>query len=534
MTAVRKNEAIILAVDHGTSGVKTALVTASGKIIDNAFEKTPIHFFPGGGAEQDPDDWWNALVATTKTLLAKNPKVKKRIMALCVSSTFSSTVAVDESGHHLMNCLTWMDSRGAPYVKKIVRGFPNVAGYGLNMMRKWIPKTAGGPTLSGKDDIAHVLFIQNQMPDIYARTHMFLPSKDYFNLRLTGKFAASYDSIQLFWVTDTRDINNVKYDDELIGFLKIDKAKLPPLLPSTAVLGTLTPFAAKELGLPKDVSVVCGSPDHQSACVGSGAVRDFEGHLYIGTSSWVQCPVPFKKTDVLHSIASLPTAIPGRYYCANEQDIAGGCLSFIADGVIAPLLKAHNAPAPDDPYALLDELAAESKAGSGKVIFTPWLNGERSPVDDNMLRGGWHNLSTTTTAADLVRAVMEGVAFNTRWNLKYVERFTRRKLDPLRMVGGGAKSDLWCRIFADVFDRDIHRVENPIGANARGAALIASAGLGLITFDEISDLVKIEKTFSPRPENRAIYDELFKVFLRIHRANKGIYRRLNSRQAVPR
>jgi xylulokinase len=527
MAATGKMEAIILAVDHGTSGVKTALVSESGKVIDNAFEKTPIHFFGGGAAEQDPDDWWKALVVTTRTLLSRNAKLKNRIEAVCVSSTFSSTVAVDERGHHLMNCMTWMDSRGAPYVQELTRGFPSVAGYGLGMLRKWIPKTAGGPTRSGKDDIAHVLFIKNEMPDIYDRTHKFLPSKDYFNLRLTGEFAASFDSIQLFWVTDTRNINNVKYDDDLIETLGIDRAKLPPLTSSTSVLGTLTNAAAKELGLSKSVRVVVGSPDHQSACVGSGAVRDFAGHLYVGTSSWVQCPVPFKKTDMLHSIASLPTAIPGRYYCANEQDIAGGCLSFIAESVIAPLLCAQGAEAPDDPYALLDELAAESSPGSGILIFTPWLNGERSPVDDNHLRGGWHNLAKTTTAADLVRSVLEGVAFNTRWNLKYVERFVGKKLEPLRMVGGGAKSDIWCQIFADVLDRTILRVENPIAANARGAALIASVGLGLTSFDRIPDLVPIAETFTPRSKHKPLYDELFGVFLKIHRANKGIYRRLN-------
>ena len=215
--------------------------------------------------------------------------------------------------------------------------------------------------------------MKNEFPEVYAKTHMFLPSKDYLNLRLTGRFAASYDSIMLFWVTDTRDINNVRYDQSLIDRLKIDGTKLPPLLASTAVLGPLLPEVAREIGLPADVQVVVGSPDHQSAAVGSGAVRDFEAHLYIGTSSWVQCTVPFKKTDVLHSIASLPTAIPGRYYCANEQDLAGGCLSFLADGLLFPKSASWASP-PADPYRALDEIAEKSPPGSRKVIFTPWLD----------------------------------------------------------------------------------------------------------------------------------------------------------------
>jgi len=518
---------VVLAIDHGTSGIKASLITVFGQVLDFAYEKTPIIFMPGGGAEQDPDDWWNALIKAAKTLVNRGIAPKEEIVAVCVSSTFSSTVAVDSNGKHLMNSLTWMDSRGARYVKKIMKGFPSIEGYGLLNLFRWIPKTAGGPTLSGKDDIAHVLLVKNEFPDVYDKTYMFLPSKDYLNLRLTGEFAASYDSIMLFWVTDTRDINNIRYDDNLIRRLGIDKAKLPPLSYSTDILGTLTSQAADEIGLSKDVKVIMGSPDHQSACIGSGAVRDYEGHLYIGTSSWVQCVIPFKKTDLFHSIASLPTSIPGKYYCANEQDIAGGCLSFLADNILFPKIGLHKTDSPENPYKIMDQMAAGVPPGSYKLIFTPWLNGERSPVDDNTVRGGLHNLSKTTTIDHIVRAFFEGVAYNTRWNLKYVEKFINRKMDPLNIVGGGAKSDVWCRIFADVLSRTIRQVKDPIQANARGAALIASVGLGYIRFDEIPGLTSYEKIYEPNPQNKEIYNELFREFLRIYKANKAMYRRLN-------
>jgi len=517
----------ILAIDHGTSGIKASLISVVGRVAASAYEKTPIEFLPGGGAEQNPDDWWRALVTATRRLIGQGAVPLDDIVAIGVSSTFSSTVAVDEHGRHLMNSLTWMDSRGAPYVRKIMSGFPSVAGYSLINLWRWIPKTAGGPTLSGKDDIAHVLLTKNEFPEIYDKTYMFLPSKDYLNLRLTGEFAASFDSMMLFWITDTRDINNVHYDRQLIRYLNLDERKFPPLKPSTAILGTLTDEAADELGLPPEVRVVVGSPDHQSACIGSGAVRDFEGHLYIGTSSWVQCVVPFKKTDVLHSIASLPTAIPGRYYCANEQDIAGGCLSFLLDQVLLSRKMRPDSVSPEEPYRLLDEIAADAPAGSHKLIFTPWLNGERTPVDDNLLRAGLYNLSKTTTVHDLVRAFFEGVAFNTRWSLKYVERFIGRRMDPLNIVGGGAKSDLWCQIFADVLKRRIRRVQDPLQANARGAALIAAVGLGRINFDDIPGLIQYDRIFEPRPEHRAIYDELYAEFLAIFKNNRAMYRRLN-------
>ena len=526
MTNHQKNK-YILAIDHGTSGIKAAIVSIHGQVLDYEYEKTAITFLPGGGAEQDPDDWWQALIKACARLIAKKSVSSETIVAIAVSSTFSTTVAVDKNGDHLMNALTWMDSRGAPYIKEIVGGFPSVEGYGVFRIMKWIPKTGGGPTLSGKDDIAHVLLIKNEFPDIYERTHQFLPSKDFLNLKLTGKFAASYDSMQLFWVSDIRDIHNISYDKKLLDLLDLPPEKLPPMAASTDILGTVSKDVAEAIGISEDVKVVMCSPDHQTACIGSGAVNDFAGHLYIGTSSWIQAVVPFKKTDVLHSIASFPTAIPGKYQSVNEQDMAGGCLSHLFDN----LLFYDNALKADhqiDPFTHLDDIAGQVPAGSHKLIFLPWLNGERTPVDDTNLRGGFFNMSKTTTQDHMIRAVMEGVAYNTRWSLKYVERFIKRKMNPIHFIGGGAQSDVWCRIFADVLNRDICQVENPRQANARGAAFIASVGLGYITFDDIPRLTQIRKTFQPDPANRQIYDELYDIFIRLYRKNKSLYRRLNS------
>jgi len=517
----------VLAIDHGTSGLKTSIISMRGDVMAFEFEKTPVNFFPGGGAEQDPQDWWDALIASSKRLVARNVVPTEAIVAICVSSTFSSTVAVDRDGNHLMNSITWMDSRGAPYISRLMGGFPSLEGYNLFKIMRWIPKTAGGPTLSGKDDIAHVLLIKNEYPGIYARTHMFLPSKDYLNLKLTGEFASSYDAIHLFWVTNTRDCNHIFYDDTLIKMLGIDKEKLPPLKHSIDILGRVKPDVARAIGIGENVQVVMGSADHQAALIGSGAVRNYEGHIYIGTSSWVQCVVPFKKTDMFHSIASLPSAIPGRYQSVNEQDVAGGTLNFLINNILYYKNRLLKGEIPDDIYDELNKIAAAVPAGSHKLIVTPWINGERTPVDDNTVRAGIYNVSKTTTQDDMVRAFFEGVAYNTRWSFQYVERFVGRRLDPLNIIGGGGKSDLWCQIFADVLDRTIRQVQDPMQANGRGAAFIASVALGYTSFDEIPNLIKYTNTFHPNPANRKIYDELFREFVNIYDQNKAIYRRLN-------
>lgn len=522
-----KNEPYVLALDHGTSGCKVALVTISGKVVDMENGATRMQFLPGGGAEQDPEEWWRAFTGAARRLLKRHHVSRARVDAVCVSSTFSSTVAVDRNGRHLMNSLTWMDSRGAKYIHGIMGGFPSVDGYNLGRIMSWIRRTGGGPTLSGKDDIAHVLLTKHDFPEVYEKTHQFLGSKDYFNLRLTGEFAATHDSVMLFWVTDIRDINNIDYSDRLIKILDIDREKLPRLIRSIDTVGTLLPTVAAELGLRKGLPVIAGSPDHQSALVGSGAVRDFEGHLYIGTSSWIECIVPFKKTDMFHSIASLPTAIPGKYQCINEQDIAGGALNFLLNNILYHESEFYRARRPRDLYRKLDDTVRSVAPGSGRLIFTPWLNGERTPFDSTTLRGVLYNISMTTGTDTILRAVLEGVAYNTRWSLGYVEKFIGRKMDTLNMVGGGAKSDAWCAIFADVLQRRIRKVKDPIGANARGAAYIAAVGLGHIRFDDIPGLTEYEAEFEPDPKNRDIYDLLFREFVEIYRKNKPIFFRLN-------
>jgi xylulokinase len=224
-------------------------------------------------------------------------------------------------------------------------------------------------------------------------------------------------------------------------------------------------------------------------------------------------------------MASLPSAIPGRYFIANEQESAGACLTFLRDNLFFS----------DDPerfgkyevYQEFDSIVEQVPAGSNKLIFTPWLYGERTPVEDHTLRGGFHNISLPVKREDMIRAVFEGVAYNSRWLMELVEKFIKRKMDPLNIIGGGAQSDIWCQIYADVLNRTIRKVKDPIYANARGAALIGAVGLGLCSFDDIPGLIQIEKEFTPNPANRELYDELFKEFLNIYKNNVKMYKRLN-------
>jgi xylulokinase len=413
-------------------------------------------------------------------------------------------------------------------LRKQLNGWINIDGAGISNVLRFVRLTGGMPSMTGKDPAAHMLFIRDTLPDVYARTYKFLNVLDYMNLRLTGEFVASFDSIVTSWVTDNRNPDSIQYNDSLIRTLGIDREKLPDIMACTKVIGTLHSDVASAIGLSSNVKVVAGAIDNTAAAIGAGTVDDFAPHLYIGTSSWMAAHVPFKKTDIASSMASIPCAVPGRYLLTALQATAGGNLTFLRDNILYhkdELLQEADVP---DIFKVLDQIAERVPAGANGVMYTPWIWGERAPVDDRTLRAGLYNLSLNNTREDIIRAFLEGIAFNTRWLLSPVEKFLGRKVNSINIVGGGAQSDMWCQIFADVLNVEIKQVADPIYANARGAAWIAAVGLGEIQFKDIPRLVEFKRTYRPLPRHRAIYDEKFEAFKLIYKQMKSVYRQLNA------
>ena len=516
-----------LAVDLGTGGPKVALVAVDGTITDSEVGRTNLLLGPGGRAEQDPDDWWRSITAAVQRMMGRAAVPAEAIAVVSVTSHWSGTVAVDANGHPLMNAIMWMDSRGSRHIREVTGGPLRISGYDVRKLRRFVSRAGGLPSHSGKDPTAHIGWIRHERPDVYHAAATFLEPADYLNLRLTGRTCSSYDCIALHWVADIRDPKAVHYDDDLLRLSGLDRDRLPELVPSASIVGGLRDQVAQEWGMRAGTPVATASGDVGSAVVGSGAVADYEGHIYVGTSSWLSCHVPWKRTDLLRNQTTLPSPLPGRYFVANEQETAGGCLAFLAERLrLRPDGVAADAGA-DEVYRALDALAAATPAGAGKVVFTPWLNGERSPVDDHTVRGGFHNMSLATTQGDLVRSVYEGTAYNARWLLDAVERFVRRRLPALTFIGGGARSAVWAQIHADVLNRTIRQVANPLMANVRGAAFIGFVALGLARSDDLAGRVPIAAEFTPDPGARDRYDELFAAFTDIYRRSRGLYRKLN-------
>jgi xylulokinase len=523
----RTQAGYVLAIDLGTSGPKVALCSLRGEVVGWEREPTPLLLLPGGGAEQDPDEWWAALTRAVLRLLGRGLISPQAVRAIGCTGQWAGTVAVDRSGRALRTAIIWLDSRGAPYVRRRTSGPLAIDGYGVDKLLAWIRLTGGLPSRSGKDSIAHILWLKHEQPDLYRATYKFLEPKDYLNLRLTGAFAATHDSITLHWVTDNRDLGRIRYDAGLARLGGLELEKLPALRRAVDVLGPLRPEVAAEWGLPVGTPVLGGMPDIHSAALGSGAAEDYAAHLYLGTSAWLACHVPFKKTDLLHNMASLPSAIPGRYLLINEQETAGACLTFLRDNLLYPHDELTLGPPPEGVEQAFDRIAATVPAGSEGVIFMPWLNGERTPVEDAQTRAGFINLSLRTTRAHLIRAALEGVACNARWLLGHVERFIGRRLEALTLIGGGANSDVWCQIHADVLNRPVRQAQDPLLANVRGVGYLAGVALGCLAWEELAGRVPIAHTYLPQPEHRQVYDDVFREFLQSYRATKPIYARLN-------
>jgi xylulokinase len=521
----------VLAVDLGTGGPKAAILSATGRIVAHAFQAVGIHLTEDGGAEQSPGEWWAAVASAARQAIAESGVAPDNVVGVGCTSQWLGTVAVDDEGHAMEPAIIWMDSRGAQFVRDTVRGPVNVQGYSPSKLIPWVRKTGGIPTLSGKDPVGHIHFLREHRPDVYRAAAVFLEPVDYLNLCLTGLVRASHDSITAHWVTDNRDINAIAYDDGLIALAGLERAKLPDLVPTGSVLGGLTPQAAEELGLRPGTPVVTGTGDLHSAAVGSGAVADYDAHLYIGTSSWISCHVPFKKTDALTNVASIPSGLPGRYVVADEHETGGACLTWLRDSVLFPNDVLSSTPdAPVDFFATFNDLAASVPAGAHGVLFTPWLNGERTPVDDHTIRGGFHNLSLSSTRADMVRAVLDGVALNSAWLLGPVEKFCKRRFDSLAFIGGGANSDLWSQIHADATGRTVRQTADPVLANVRGAGLLTLLALGHLTVDDIPATVQIKATYEPDPATSKFYAELLEEFVNLYKETKGIHKRLNGRR----
>jgi xylulokinase len=524
----QKRQNYVLALDLGSSGLKTAIVSDQGKIVAKCYEPYEIIMLPDGGAEQDAILWWKLALKSSKKVITDSNINPQHIVAICCDSQYSLIVPVDEEAKPVMNAISWMDSRGGKYNLKMMRGFPKVMGMSLRKLIQFIRLTGVAPTNTGADSLAHILMIKNEFPEIYQKTYKFLEPVDYLTSRLTGRISASQHSAVIMMVTSNRSWGEREYCEPLLKLTGLDREKLPDLLPSDGIVGEVTPTVAAELGISPQTKVTCGMFDNQAAIAGAGITDFQQGLLLVSTTLSINGYINRKKTDFIHSIASIPSVIPGKYMLVCEQGLGGKGLEYHLKSIVCHNDELHPREMPEDAFQRLNEMAGKVPPGCENILFLPWLNGTMAPSENKHARGGFFNLSLESNRCHMTRAIMEGVAFNSRAAIRTVEKFLETRFDSLRFAGGGALSDIWAQSYADILQIPIHQLEDPMQVTCRGAALTGLVRLGYLELEDLPKRVKIKKTYYPLKQNRAVYDKLFSQFQAIYRNNQKVFKALNS------
>jgi xylulokinase len=517
-------EKYILAYDLGTTGNKAVLFDLKLNVISHIKENYPLYYPQQGYVEQKAEDYWDSVVNATQRLI-KNAKVNvDNVIALSFDCQMNCTVPIDTDGNPLMNCINWLDTRAADITHKFTKGFPKISGFGIKNLLMFIKITGGAPGVNGKDPISHILWIRENMPDIYEKTYKFLSVKDFVIYRCIQNAVTSRDLGNTSWMMDS---NPGKYiwAEKILNKFGIDQNKLPEIKKSTEIAGRLTSKASELLNLKSGTPVLVGSGDLTSAAIGSGAINDKETIICIGTADWVASHTSKRLKDLIHYTGSISSS-QDNYLCISKQETGAACLDWLLEQVFKEEKERFKDNAIEF-YKSIDSNVEKSDVGANTLIFTPWLFGERSPINDPTVRGGFYNLSLVHTRSDLLRSIYEGVAYNIKWALKIVEKLVG-KTDKANLIGGGAKSEVWCQIIADVLNRSIIQMEEPDLAAAKGTAIIAMVGLGLFNnFSEAIPLIKIRREFKPSSDNIKIYTKLFSEYLKIYNRNKKMFKNLN-------
>ncbi|MDM7276052.1 MAG: FGGY-family carbohydrate kinase [Thermoprotei archaeon] len=508
-------EGYVLAVDIGTSMLKAGLVDVSDftvkvKVSERASFNAPRH----GWAEVDPEGLWAEVSRLVSEVAGPYYGL---IRGLTVSGHMAGVVPIDKSGSPLRNLIIWLDERAAGYPRELWSGFPKFKGYNFARLVEFLLITGGAPSRTGKDPLSKMDWIRHNEPEVWRRTFKILGTNGFIIFKLTGNHVISPDEACLTWLLDRGD----RWSLRLLRRYNMPLEFLPRISKSTDIAGYVLGEVSRDLNVPPNTPVIVGSGDLTSAAVGSGAVGEGELHVYIGTSSWVAGHISRRKVDLLHYIGSIPSAIPGMYLLVAEQEIAGGALDHIMK-----LLGVEGN------YGLVEELASKAAPGSRGLIFAPWLYGERAPIDDPEVRGALIGLSLDHGRSDVLRAVMEGVALNIKWSHTYMEKIVGPR-NSVNIVGGGAKSELWCQIIANTLNKLVYRIREPENSTLRGSAMIASVALGIVPdFKSAASRLAVDKEFKPDKEQAQTYHSLFKEYIKIYGRLKETFYKLGELRRV--
>ena len=490
----------VIGVDLGTSAVKVLLVDQVGKVVAQASEDYPLQQPEPGYSEQDPEDWVTGTTTAIKQLLVNSQVQPKDIEGVSYSGQMHGLVLLDADRQVLRPAILWNDTRTTAQTEEIM----------AEMGQRFIEVTRNRP-LEGFT-LPKLLWVKENEPEIFEQAANFVLPKDYVRYRMTGKINMELSDAA---GTVMLDVANKAWSSEICEAFELPITMCPPLIDATTNVGTLTADYARLSGLDQSTVVFGGGADNACGAIGAGIIKPDQAMCSIGTSGVILTYEPNTDVDYHGQLHFFNHAITDSFYSMGVTLAAGYSLSWLKKTF-----------APDDSFNDFVSSAEQSSIGAHGLLFTPYIVGERTPYADAKIRGSFIGIDGKQQRSDFVRAVLEGIVFSFRDILEiYAEN--GKDFKQLVSIGGGAKSPLWLQIQADIFNKDIVRLESEQGPGM-GAAMIAAVGLGW--FDNFADCVdrfiKVKTVYHPIAENVARYSEYYQIYHQVYDQTKGLTAKL--------
>ncbi len=493
----------LLGIDLGTSGTKTVLFDETAKVLASNTVEYPLHQPQNGYAEQAPSDWWNAVCTTIKFVVDKAGISSADIAGIGISGQMHGLVMLDENGEVLRNSIIWCDGRTEKQCEEITK----------TIGKERLIELTANPALTGFT-LGKILWVRENEPEIYAKCRHILLPKDYIRYMLTGVYATEVSDASGM---NLLDINTRDWCDEIIEKLDLDKSMFAKVYNSVDVTGYVNEAGALATGLTAGeiTAVVGGAGDNAAAAVGMGVVRDKTAFTTIGTSGVVFAQTDKVTLDKLGRVHTFCAAVPNKYTVMSCTLAAGLSLKWFRDNFCETeiaLAKEQDV----DPYFIMDNMAKNSPIGANRLVFLPYLMGERSPILDSKARGTFFGLSAMHEKKDLIRAVLEGVMYSQRQCLDILSDMDALPEDMLA-CGGGAVSPLWCQMMCDIYNMPVKTIVNK-DAPSLGVAILAGVGTGIFESVESAcdKIISYREAKQPSSENNTEYNKYYEIYKKLY------------------
>lgn len=494
----------VIAYDLGTGGIKASLVTGAGSILYSEFLSYPTYYPQDDFQEQDPDDWWNGLITVTHALL-KRPGVKKEaIIAVAISGHSLGTVPISHTGSLLSHRVPiWSDQRATAEQDDFFSRIDYL---------DWYMHTGNGFPAACYS-VFKMMWYREHCPELFSSTRCFIGTKDYCNYRLTGKLCTDYSYASGSGVFNLEDWS---YCKEYIRASGLDSSLFPDIIASDAIVGTLTPEACAQTGLPATVKVICGGVDNSCMALGARGIETGRVYTSLGSSAWIALISDEPVLDFARKPYVFAHVIKGMYASATCIFSAGTSFKWVANLLCSDLAEVEKHGG-ESIYAAIDRLISESPSGARGVLFNPSLAGGSMLEPSPSINGAFTGLRLSHTRADLLRATQEGIALNLKIALDLLLEYYPHVSDML-FVGGGAKSKGWLQLFADIYGLEVLKSNIDQEAASLGAAALALKGMGVWKdFSPIDDLHLHMEVFLPDSEKEQLYADKLSLFRELSR-----------------